>query len=75
MLGQQTRQSNPHIFRNGDSVYYKRESPNQWKGSESVIGVENRTVMIKHGGSYVKVHPCLAMLENSEFQRETECKL
>ena len=32
------------------------------------MGVENQTVMIKHGGSYVKVHPCSVMLENSEFQ-------
>ena len=30
-LRQQTRQSNPHMFRNGDSVYYKRESSKQWK--------------------------------------------
>ena len=67
-LRQQTRQSNPHIFRNGDPVYYKRESSNQWKGPGSVIGVENQIVMIKHGGSYVKVHPCRVMLENSEFQ-------
>ena len=63
-----TRQSNPHIFRNGDSVYYKRESSNQWKGSGSVIGIENQAVMIKHGGSYVKVHPCHVIIENSEFQ-------
>ena len=49
-------------------MYYKRESSDQWKGPGSVIGIENQTVMIKHGGSYVKVHPCRVMLENSEFQ-------
>ena len=69
-LRQQTRQFNPHIFRNGDSMCYKRESSNQWKDPGSVIGVENQTVMTKHGGSYVKVHPCRVMLENSEFQRK-----
>ena len=67
-LHQRTRQCNPHVFRNGDSVYYKCESSNQWKGPGSVIGVENQTVMIKHGGSYVEVHPCRVMLENSECQ-------
>ena len=49
-------------------MYYKHESSNQWKGPGSVIGIENQTIMLKHGGSYVKVHPCHVMPENSEFQ-------
>ena len=40
-LGQQTHQSN-----NSDSVYYKRELSNQWKGPGSATGIENQTVMI-----------------------------
>lgn len=66
-LRHQTRQSNSHIFQNGDSVYYKRESSNQWKGPGTVIGVEHQTVLIKHGSTHVKVHPCRVMLEHSEF--------
>ena len=48
-LRQRTRQSNPHIFCNGDSTYCKCESSNQWKGPGSVIGVENQTVIISIG--------------------------
>ena len=67
-LKHQTRSSTPHIFQNGDSVYYKRDSSKQWKGPGTVIGIENQTIIIKHGSVYVRVHPCRVMHENSEFK-------
>ena len=63
----QTRQSTPYIFQNGDSVYFKGDSSNEWKGPGTVIGVDNQTVLIKHGSVYVRVHPCRVLYENSEF--------
>ena len=67
-LKHQTRSSTPHIFQNGDSVYYKRDSSKEWKGPGTVIGIENQTIIIKHGSVYVRVHPCRVMHENSEFK-------
>ena len=67
-LKHQTRSSTPHIFQNGDSVYYKRDSSKQRKGPGTVIGIENQTIIIKHGSVYVRFHPCRVMHENSEFK-------
>ena len=33
----------------------------------TVIGIDNQTVLIKHGSVHVCVHPCHALHENSEF--------
>ena len=55
----QTRQSMPYIFQNGDSVYFRSDSSNEWKGPGTVIGIDNQTVFIKHGSAYVYVHPCM----------------
>ena len=40
----------------GDKVYYLRK--NVWKGPGVVIGKESKDVLVKHGGSYFRVHPC-----------------
>ena len=29
-----------------------------WKGLEIVIGKENKQILVKHGGKYIRVHPC-----------------
>ena len=42
----------------GDLVYFKRNDLDQWLGPGTVIGTEHKQVLIKHGGSYVRVHPC-----------------
>ena len=33
-----------------------------------MIGIENQTIVIKHGSIYARVHPCRVMHENSEFK-------
>ena len=45
-------------FENGDRVYFKRNESNIWKGPGTVIGAENKQVLVKHGGTFVRVHPC-----------------
>ena len=62
-----TRTSTSLIFENGASVYYKRDGMPAWKGPGTVIGREGQTVLVKHGGTYVRVHPCRLKLENEEF--------
>ena len=49
----------------GDRVYYQRDG--KWKGPGIVVGKENKNVMVKHGGSYFRVHPCsLQGVESNE---------
>ncbi|XP_057314680.1 uncharacterized protein LOC130655883 [Hydractinia symbiolongicarpus] len=57
-LRHQTRTSGDDRFETGDKVFYKRNTSNAWKGPGSVIGQDDKQVLIKHGSSYVRVHPC-----------------
>ena len=50
-----------------DIVYYKRNNCNEWKGLGTVIGQDDQQVRVKHGGSYVRVHPCRLLLEQAAF--------
>ena len=67
-LRAKTRSYTSDIFQNGDSVYYKREGVPAWKGPGCVIGFEGKTVLVKHGSVYVRVHPSRLIHENSEFR-------
>ena len=59
-------------YQNGDLVYYKRNESNRWMGPGSVIGFEGKQVLVKHGGSYVRVHSYrLQMLNNVPSNRES----
>ena len=43
---------------NGDKVFYKRNDDNEWHGPGIVIGRDGKQVMVRHGGTYVRVHVC-----------------
>ena len=66
-LRHQTRTYSDVKYFTGDIVYYKRDSSNEWKGPRIVIGQDCQQVLVKHGGSYVRVHPCRLLLEQSAF--------
>ena len=51
----------------GNIVYYKRNSSNEWKGPGTVIGQDGQQVLVKHGGSYVRVHLCRLLLKQAAF--------
>ena len=57
-LRHQTRTYSDVKYFTGDIVYYKRNNSNEWKGPGTVIGQDGQQVLVKHGGSYVRVHPC-----------------
>ena len=42
----------------GDSVYYKRNDSNVWRGPAVVIGRDGKQILVKHGGACVRVHVC-----------------
>ena len=37
--------------------------------SGTVIGQDGQQVLVKHGESYVKVHPCRLLLEEAAFRQ------
>ena len=55
----------------GNIVYYKRNNSNEWKGPGTVIGQDGEQVLVKHGGSYVRVHLCRLLLEQAAFGQPT----
>ena len=66
-LRHKVRSSVAQEYNNGDLVYFKRNESNRWLGPGSVIGSENKQVLVMHGGTYVRVHPCRLQMYNSEI--------
>ena len=53
-------------------VYYKRKSSDKWKGLGMVIGKENKHILVKHDGYYIRVHRCsLPLISNNVCIPET----
>ena len=42
----------------GDKVYYHRQGNLEWRGPATVLGKDGQVVLLKHGGYYIRVHPC-----------------
>ena len=57
-LSHNIRSSGKNKFFTGDVVYYKRNDCRKWRGPGKVIGQDSQQILIKHGGVYVRVHPC-----------------
>ena len=57
-LSHQVREDDVASLRNGDSVFYKRNGENKWRGPGNVIGRDGKQVLVRHGGTYVRVHSC-----------------
>ena len=67
------RESTTMVFQTGDKVYYKRLGCDYWKGPGIVIGKDNHQVIVKHGGSFIRVHPVsLRLVDASENKQVTE---
>ena len=49
----------------GDLVFYRRSGDDKWHGPETVIGKENKRILVKHGGVYYKCHACHVLKDNS----------
>ena len=65
-LNHNVRTSSDIKYFTGDKVYYKRLGKIKWKGPGVVLGQDGQQVLVKHGGIYVRVHPCRLMLVNSD---------
>lgn len=49
-------------FETNDSVFYKRNDSDKWKGPGKVLGSDKNVVYIRHGSNFVRVHPCRVIL-------------
>ena len=67
-LNKQTRSFSDIVYQNGDLVYYKRNNSVEWHGPAKVLGREASQYLLKHGGSYIRVHPCKMQLVDVERQ-------
>ena len=63
-LRHNVRTSNDNIYVTGDSVYYKRACDRRWRGPAVVLGKDGQQVLVKHGGKYLRCHPCRLALEH-----------
>ena len=57
-LRMKLRTSNDTVVENGDSVYYRRENFQGWKGPGKVIGRDGKLVVVRHGGLIYRVPLC-----------------
>lgn len=62
-LLRQVRDNDPRKFNPGDSVYFKRNGNDQWRGPARVIGRDGKQILVRHGGIVVRVHSCRAQHE------------
>lgn len=70
-LRHQVRTSTTQSYKNGD-VFYKRNFCDRWLGPGTVIGWEHKQVLVKHGGTYVRVHPCRLVSHPETYQSSSE---
>ncbi len=72
----QIRDNKLQDYQNGDLVLYKRNESDRWMGPGRVLGLENKQINIKHGGSFVRVHPCRVQKYKSDscYERENHCE-
>ena len=54
----------------GDNVFYWRNDRAECHGPAKVIGKDSKQLLLKHGGSYIRVHPCRVQHVNGKFGYE-----
>ena len=48
-LRHKTRLSTSKVFQRDDQLFYKRSDSGYWKGPGTVIGHDNKQVLVRHG--------------------------
>ena len=69
-LNRKTRTYSNNVFCQGDKVYYWRNNQSECHGPGVVIGKDGQQVLVKHGGVYIRVHPCRIQLCNQTSQSQ-----
>lgn len=50
------------VYQPGDRVYYKLSDDRRWQGEATVIGVDGKVVIVRHGSVIRRVHICRLQL-------------
>ena len=66
------RPSSNNKYYTGDQVFFKRNDVRKWQGPGTVIGQDSQQVLVKHGGVYIRVHPCRLMLDDPSHESRDE---
>ena len=61
-------------FETGDTVFYKRDTSNKWKGPGKVISQVGKTTLVCHRSTYVGAPSCCLLKERQEFSNKNEQK-
>ena len=56
-LRHKTRTFSDETFESGEKVFYRRKEGG-WRGPGTVVGTDGKVILIRHGGSFYKCHPC-----------------
>ena len=74
-LCHQVRTGITQSYKISDVVFYKRSLCDRWLGPGTVIGWEHKQVFVKHGSTYVRVHPCHLVPHPEKYQSSSESRL
>ena len=58
------------VYSNGDSVYFKRDNCNEWRGPGVVLAQDGKIVLIRHGNTLVRVH--VSKVSSINYHLETQ---
>ena len=61
-LNRKSRTYSNNTFCQGDLIYYWRNDDSECHGPAKVIGRDGQQILVKHGGMYIRVHPCRLQL-------------
>ena len=61
-------------YESGQKVFYRREGVKGWRGPGTVIGVESKCVLVRHGAAIYRCHPCHLMRVDSVASTRVEDK-
>ena len=59
-------------YKNSDLVFYKRNLCDRWFSPRTVIGWKHKQVLVKHGGTYVRVHLCHLVPHPEKYRSSSE---
>ena len=57
-LNRKSRTYSNRVYCQGNQVYYWRKDQSDCHGPAVVVGKDGQQILLKHGGMYIRVHPC-----------------
>ena len=60
------------VFEKGEKVYYKRKSDKGWKGPAIVLAVDNKWILIRHGGAFYRCHASHVIKKDAWLKNEVQ---